>query len=177
MTQVVAVPFAESSSGIGAFNINLKAFIFQLITFLIVLAVFKRWILPPIMKTLEQRRKALAESLEHAKAAEETLAKAEVHADEIIAKARDNADEVLAAAKKAAADVIAKGETAAGQRAALIIKEAEKRLGTERDKLRQELRTELAALVADATEKIITEKLDKSRDMQLIDRAIKELAR
>jgi F-type H+-transporting ATPase subunit b len=58
----------------------------------------------------------------------------------------------------------------------LIIKEAETRLDSERQKLRQDLRAELADLVAEATEKIIAEKLDKNRDMQLIDRAIKELA-
>jgi ATP synthase F0 subunit b len=174
----IPVQFADSTSssnGIGAFNINFKAFIFQLITFLIVLWIFKRWILPPILKTLEQRRMTLEESLEQAKENQEALARAETRADEIIAKARASADEALAEAKKSAAEVIAKGETAAAMRAALIIKDAESRLSTEREKLRQELRAELAGLVADATEKIISEKLDKSRDMRLIDQAIKEL--
>ena len=177
---LTAPQFADtttSSNGIGAFNINLKAFIFQLITFLIVLLVFKRWILPPIMKTLEQRRRTLEQSLEQAKKTEETLAKAETRADVIIAHSRAQADKVIAEAKKAAAEAIAKGETAAAERAALIIKEAEARLESERKKLRQELRAELTDLVADATEKIISEKLDAKHDMDMIDRAIKELAK
>jgi len=168
---------SSSASGIGAFNINLKAFIFQLVTFLIVLAIFKKWILPPITKTIEDRRKTLEKSLEQAKQTEETLAKAEVSAEQILAKAREAADESLAEAKKAGKGVIAEAEEAAGQRAALIVKEAESRLSEERDKLRHELRAELADLVADATEKILEEKLDAKHDMSLIERAIKGMSR
>lgn len=180
MIPVAISQFADSTSssnGIGAFNINLKAFIFQLITFLVVLMVFKKWILPPIMKTLEDRRKTLEESLAQAKKTEEILKQAEVKAQEILTKTRKQADEVLAEAKISANQAIAKGETAAAGRAELIIKEAEAHLSEERDKLRQELRGELTDLVADATEKIIAEKMDERSDRSLIERAIKELAR
>jgi F-type H+-transporting ATPase subunit b len=142
----------------------------------LVLWILRKWAFPKIIETIEARRETLEKSLVQAKQTQEALARAEVRADEIIAKSRAQADDVLAEAKKAASEVIAKGETAAGQRAALIIKEAETRLDSERQKLRQDLRAELADLVAEATEKIIAEKLDKNRDMQLIDRAIKELA-
>jgi F-type H+-transporting ATPase subunit b len=169
--------FAEAStSGIGAFNINLKAFIFQLVTFVLVLFVLKRWVLPPLIATMDTRRETLEKSLVDAKQTEELLAKAEVRAEEILAKARVQADEALAETKKTASGIIADAEGAAGDRAAIIVKEAEARLGEERDKLRQELRAELAELVADATEKIIHEKLDTKRDMSLIERAIKGIA-
>ncbi len=167
---------AASPSGIGAFNINLKSFIFQLVTFVIVLLVFKRWVLPPILKTLEDRRQTLEKSLVHAKETEETLAKAQARAEDILAKARDQADETLAQAKKTAAQILAEAEAAAVQRTALIIKEAQGHLEQERAKLRQELRKELALLVAEATEKMIEEKLDAKRDMSLIERAIKAMA-
>ena len=167
----------DSTSGIGAFNVNLKSFIFQLITFLIVLYVFKRWILPPITKTIEDRRHTLEKSLTQAKQTEETLAKAETRSEEILSKARAQADEALAEAKKAGAGVVADAENAAATRAGLIIKEAEARLSEERDKLRQELRKEMAELVADATEKLIDEKLDRKRDMSLIERAIRGVSR
>ncbi len=168
--------FAEtSSSGIGAFNINLKGLIFQLLTFLMVMLVFKRWILPPLFKTMEERRKTLEKSLTQAKETEETLARAEAKSEEIIVRARDQADEALAEAKKAASSIIADAETAAAGRANLIIKEAEASLGRERTKLYEELRGELATLVADATEKIVQEKLEPKRDRSLIERALRGL--
>lgn len=167
---------SQSSSGIGAFNINLKSFIFQLITFVIVLLIFKRWVLPPLLKTLEDRRATLEKSLTQAQETQEALARAEVKAEEILARARAQADEALAEAKKSGETVVASAETAAEQRAALIIKEAEARLATERTKLRQELKAELAELVANATEVILRQKLDEKTDRKLIEQSLREIA-
>jgi F-type H+-transporting ATPase subunit b len=168
---------SDASGGLGAFNINLKDFIFQLITFVLVLAVLRKWVVPKIVETMDKRQQALEKSLLDAKATEQALARAETKAEEILGKARAQADEAIAEAKKAAAGVVANAETAAAERANLIIKEAESRLAQEREKLRAELRRELADLVADATEKIIHEKLDAKQDVSLIDRAIRGLSR
>jgi F-type H+-transporting ATPase subunit b len=164
--------FADSS-GLGAFNLNLKDFIFQLITFVIVLLVLRKWVVPKLVQTLAARQATLEKGLKDAKATEEALARAEAKAEEIIAKARTAADEAMAEAKKTAANIIAGGETEASQRAALIVKEAEARLSDEREKLRLQLRKELADLVADATEKVVAEKLDDRHDRSLIESVIK----
>jgi F-type H+-transporting ATPase subunit b len=176
----IPLHFAQETStetGIGAFHLNIKAFIFQLVTFVLILWVFRRWVLPKLIATIDSRRETLEKSLEHAKLTEETLSKAELKAEEILTKARVQADESLAEAKKAAAGHIADAEAKAATRAAIIIKEAEASLSEERAKLSQELRKELAVLVADATEKIIDEKLDPKQDMSLIERALRGVSR
>ena len=172
----VPIQFAQasdSSGGLGAFHLNLKDFIIQLITFVLVLLILRKWVVPKLVETMDKRRQSLEQSLENARATEEALAKAEARAEDILSRARAQADEALAEAKDAASGIVANAETAAVHRAELIVKEAESRLGEEREKLRTELRAELADLVADATEKIIHEKLDDKRDMSLIERAIK----
>jgi F-type H+-transporting ATPase subunit b len=168
---------SDSGSGLGAFQLNLKDFIIQLITFVLVFLILRKWVVPKIVATMDNRQRTLEQSLENAKATEEALAKAEAKAEEILSKARALADEALAEAKQAATGRIAEAENKAAERAELIIKEAETRLGEEREKLRQELRSELADLVADATERIIDEKVDAKRDMSLIERAIKGVTR
>lgn len=171
-----AVPkFADSSSGISSLGVNLKGFIFQLITFLIVLLILRRYVFPKLVATLEARRKTLEQSLVQAKQTEEALARAETRVEEIIAAARLRADEALAGARKSAEGVIVSAETAGAERAALIIKDAEARLASERIKLRQELKEELANLVADATEIILRHKLDEPNDRKLIEQALKEI--
>jgi F-type H+-transporting ATPase subunit b len=174
------IQFAQASdsgsSGLGAFNLNVKGFLFQLVTFLLVLLILRKLIVPKLVETIDKRRETLEQSLEHARQTEEALAQAETRAEDILTRARAQADEALAEAKDAGAGIVAQAETAAGERAGLIVKEAEARLGEEREKLRTELRAELADLVADATEKIIHEKLDPKRDMSLIERAIKGIA-
>jgi F-type H+-transporting ATPase subunit b len=147
--------FADSS-GLGAFHVNLKDFVIQLFTFVIVLLVLRKWVVPKLVATMEQRQQTLENSLKQAKQTEEALARAETKVEEILSAAR---------------------QQAAAERAALIIKDAETRLGEEREKLHQQLRGELAELVADATEKVIDEKLDAKRDMSLIERALKGVGR
>ncbi len=172
-----ATEFAQSSSGgISSLGINLKAFIFQLITFVIVMAILRRWVFPKLVATLEERRKTLEESLVQARQTEETLRKAEAKANEILQAARAQADTALADANTRVEELIAKGETAAGERAARIIKEAEEHLGQERDRLHGELRAELSGLVATATEKILNKTIDEHADRALIEQSLKELA-
>jgi F-type H+-transporting ATPase subunit b len=163
----------DSSSGLGAFNINLKGFIFQFVTFVLVLLILRKWVVPKLVETINNRQETLEQSLQNAKATEEALARAEAKAEEILTRARAQADEAIAEAKAAGVGAIVKAEEAAAARASIIVKEAESRLSQEREKLRLELRAELADLVSDATEKIIHEKLDDKRDMSLIERAIK----
>lgn len=174
------VKFAETSStssGIGAFNINLKSFIFQLVTFLIVLLVFKRWVLPPITKTLEARRQTVEESLTKAKETEEALAKAEQKAEDILQKARGQADQSLTEANKHAKELISKAESSADVQAQRIIKEAQERLAQERDKLHDQLKGELADLVVLTTEKVLRQKINELEDRRLIEDSLKEVVK
>lgn len=167
----------SGSGGISSLGVNLKSFIFQLVTFLIVLLILRRWVFPKLVETLEARRKTLEESLVQARLTEETLQKAESQAAEILQKARAQADGALAEAQSKAEEIISQGETAAAERAARIIKEAEDHLGQERDRLHEQLRGELAGLVAATTEKVLRRKLNERQDRELIERSLKELSR
>lgn len=168
--------FADSSSsGISSLGINLKSFIFQLITFVIVLLILRRWIYPKLVATLEERRKTLEDSLVQARQTEEVLQKAEAKADELLQAARAQADAALADAGTRADEIIAKGETAASERAVRIIKDAEAHLAQERQQLHDQLREELADLVAVATEKVLQAKINEREDRSLIERSLREI--
>lgn len=173
----ILVQFAETnSSGISSLGINLKGFIFQLITFLIVMLLLRRYVFPKLVATLEARRATLEQSLAQARQTEEALARAELSVKELLAKARTQADAALADAKVQADKIIASGEVKASERAARIIKDAEERLGKEREKLHSELKRELAGLVVTTTEKVLRQKIDQKEDRALIEKSLKELA-
>lgn len=168
-------PQFASGSGISSLGINLKAFIFQLVTFLLVLLILRRWVFPKLVATLESRRDALERSLEQAKETEETLKAAEEKADKLLHKAREQADASLADAAKKAEGVIAGAEAKAAERAGQIIKEAEAHLDQERERLHQELRGELADLVVQTTRMLLRQKLNGKSDQALIETSLKEL--
>jgi F-type H+-transporting ATPase subunit b len=168
--------FAEaSSSGISSLGLNLKGFLFQWVTLLIVLAILWRYAFPKLIATLEARRKTLEESLAQAKQTEEALERAEVKVEELLARARVQADAAIAEAKVRAEEIIAAGEHAASERGIRIIKDAEAKLGQERERLHSQLRKELAELVVAATEKVLRKKINEREDRALIEQSLKEL--
>lgn len=176
---ISAVPqFADSSAGgISSLGLNLKSFIFQLITFLIVLLILRRWVFPKLVATLEARRATLEESLVQAKQTQEALEKAHEKSAEILHKARQAADQALAEAKVQAKQVVADAENAAGVQAERVMKEAESHLAQEAEKLRGQLKDELTDLVIATTQKVLRAKSTPADDARLIDKYIKELNR
>lgn len=174
---IIVPQFAEAntSGGISSLGINLKSFLFQLITFVIVLLILRRWVFPKLVATLEARRKTLEESLLQAKQTQEALEKAEEKAEAILHRAREQADDALAEAKAQAKETIAQAESAAEVQAGRVLKEAEDQLNQGRNKLREELRSELADLVVLTTEKVLKSKLNAREDARLIEQSIKEL--
>lgn len=174
---IITVQFAEaSSSGISSLGINLKGFLFQLITFLIVMLLLRRYVFPKLVATLEARRVTLEKSLENARQTEEALARAEQKSEELLAKARVQADAALADAKVQADKIISAGEIKASERGARIIKDAEDSLSKEREKLHNQLKSELADLVVITTEKVLKQKISAKEDRELIEKSLKELA-
>jgi F-type H+-transporting ATPase subunit b len=167
----------ESTGGISSLGLNVKSFLFQLITFLIVLLILRRWVFPKLVATLEERRKVLEQSLEQARQTEETLHKTEANAEQILNRARAEADSALHDANTRAKGIIAEAEKSGEEAAARIIKEAEAHLGQERTKLRDEIKEELAELVVETTEKVIGKRLSAKEDMGLIQDSIKDLQR
>lgn len=173
---IIHTHFAEASnSGISSLGLNVKGFLFQLITFGIVLLILRRYVFPKLVATLEERRRTLEESLAQAKQTEETLAKAELSAEEILTKARAQADISLADAKTRADEIVAAGEHAAEDRSERIIAEAEARLGQERERLHSQLKSELADLVVTTTEKVLHKKINALEDRKLIEASLKEI--
>ncbi len=166
---------AGSSGGISSLGINAKSFVFQLITFLIVLGILRKWVFPKLVATLEERRKVLEQSLEHARKTEETLQQAEAKSTDILHKAREQADSALADAKTQAKQIITDAEKGGEKSAARIIAEASEQLGRERSKLRAELKEELTDLVVQTTEKVIRKQLSAQEDLELIRTSVREL--
>ncbi|HEX7368538.1 MAG TPA: ATP synthase F0 subunit B, partial [Candidatus Saccharimonadales bacterium] len=51
--------FGDSASGIGALGVDGKAFIIQLVSFIIAFLVLKKWAFGPIVQMMERRRKTI----------------------------------------------------------------------------------------------------------------------
>lgn len=168
--------FAEAASGGGlsALGLNLQSFVFQLITFVIVLAILRKFVYGRLVATLEARRAAVIESLDNAKDAAEAMRKANIETARLIAEARAEAEGIIALAHKESSVMLEAAETKAQQRAEHIVDAAEKRLAQDVEAARETLKKETLSLVALATEKVLGSAVTERIDAALIERSLKE---
>lgn len=165
---------AAASGGLGALGINLKGFLFQLITFVLVLILLRKFVYGRLVETLETRRKAVIESLDNAKEAAAALEKTNEKTAELLKEARKEAQDILATAQKEAAAVVEEAEQKASKKADHLLEQAEARIHADVAAARAHLQSELVGLVTAATEKVLQQKLDAKTDAALIKKALEE---
>ena len=165
---------AEASGGLGALGINLQGFVFQLITFVMVLVLLRKFVYQKLVETLETRRKAVIDSLDNAKEAAAALEKTNEKTVELMKEARQEAADIVALAQKEAAKVAEEAEIKASKKADHILEQAEARIHSDIAAAKLALQTEMVGLVAAATEKVIEKKLDLKSDAKLIKEALRE---
>lgn len=177
MLQQYFVQFAseKTASGIGALGLNLKSFIFQLLTFVLVVAFLKKFALGKLYAVIDARRQEIADGLERAETAKKELAKADEEARKIIGLARDEAETIAKYARDQAAAEAAKIEARAQARAERIVAESQEQLSAEIKKAEIELKKRTAQLVSRATEKVLQGTLEGAVDEELIRRKLAEV--
>lgn len=168
------ISFAESTSGIGALGIDLKALVIQLVSFLLAFWVLQRYAFKPILKIMDERRKTIEAGVQLGEQMKKDKAELESKVEAALHKARQNADKIIAEAQENSRQTIREAEEKAREKANSIMQEAEDRIAADTKRARKALESELVNLISNATETIIGEKVDAKKDAQLIDRALKE---
>lgn len=162
-----------SSSGLGALGVDFKAFIFQLITFVLAFLVLKRFAFKPITKMMDERRKLIESGVTIGEQMKKDQAELEAKITQELAKAREKADSILASAQDEAKEAIKDAEAKAREKADAILADAKEKTKQDIARARKQLEGEVINLISDATEVIIGEKVDTKKDAQLIDKALK----
>ncbi len=159
----------------GVIEIN-GTVIVELLTFLVMLAVLARYVYPEVVKVAEARQRAIAQQLHDAEQARATAEARLKEAQAQLEEARKTAQQVIDSANKSGEQLRQDMRQKAEEDARRIAESARKDIEAERDRALQSARSEVAALVVTATEKVIGETLDQPKHRQLIERAIEEVA-
>jgi F-type H+-transporting ATPase subunit b len=174
LIQSKIVADTSSSSGIGALGLNEKAFIIQLVTFILAFLVLQKWAFGPIIRIMNQRRKTIEEGVSLGEEMKRQRAELDDKVKEELQSARQKADGIVGEAQDAARELTREAEAKARLKADAIVAEAKSRTDQDVARARKQLESEVVNLISDATEAIIGEKLDAQKDGALIDKALKE---
>ncbi|MFI5265448.1 MAG: F0F1 ATP synthase subunit B [Candidatus Levyibacteriota bacterium] len=109
---------------LNQFGFEPVLFAAQIVNFLILAFVFKKFLYKPILKVLKERQRSIEKGLREAEEAHVTLAAAEEKKDAIIKAASKEAEEILGATKKGAEELKEQILTSAKLEAEKIISNA-----------------------------------------------------
>ena len=149
-------------------GLNLGYLLVQIICFFIIFVVVRVWIVKPLQKMLEKRRKTIAQGLEDARVSAEARANAEKEAVGILSEAQLKAAHLISEATERAdaamLEVRAEADNEIAKEREAVLAEVEQ----ERDRMLGDLRGQVAALAIAAAQKLVGESLDEKRQHVLL---------
>jgi len=163
---------AEASAGgspLDALGINGLAFISQLISFIIVLVLLGKFVLPRILQILDKRQAIIREGIENAEKARQDLAEATARAEHIIIDASRQAQEIIDRATKSAEQVARQIEEEARIRAEQINQQQIARIQQEVNRARQELSREVVNLSIEVASKVISRSMNTKDNRRFVE--------
>jgi F-type H+-transporting ATPase subunit b len=158
------------------FGFDLKIFLSQVISFVIVALVLRQFAYKPILKVLEERRQRIAEGLLNAEKIKQQLAEAEQRHAEILSQANAQAQKMIDDARESAALVGERKQQEAVAAAEQIMAKAREASAIEHERTMLELKRELGRLVVDTTAKVTGKVLTSEDQRRLQDEASRQLA-
>jgi F-type H+-transporting ATPase subunit b len=169
-----AAEAAGNDSLLGALGIDLRLLVLQIIAFAILVWVLGKFVYPILIRAIDKREQAIADSVKAANEAEQNAEKTQVEIEKLFKQAREESAAIVETAHKEAAVMVKDAEDKAKKRADQIVADARAQLDQDVLKARKALRDEATELVALATEKIVREKVDATKDKALITNALRE---
>ena len=155
-------------------NIN-ATLLGQTVAFVIFVAICWKYVWPPIIAIMEEREKRIADGLEAAKKADDSLEEAQLAFDQEMNKAKAGAAEILEKANSRASQIVVDATTKAETEAEKILTAASQTIENDVNKAKEELRQKMSELIIDTSEKILGNEISPDKHQELLKKAASEL--
>jgi len=155
-------------------NIN-ATLILQSIAMMIFVWFCMKFLWPPLLKALDERRERIAEGLAASDRAEKELQSAKVKVDEQIRQARDKAGEIVEQANQRHSQILDQAKVDAGAERNRQVTAAEADIAQATNQAREELRKSLASLAVLGASQILEKEVDANTHRELLDKLIAEI--
>lgn len=147
----------------------------QIVNFLILFFVFKKFLYKPLLGMLEKRKTTIENSLKKAEAIEKEYTETERINKEKIANTAKEAQEIINKAKEGAEKSKKEIVLSAQQEAEGIMEKTKQEIESEKNKILAEVRKETADLATAVSASILQKNMDQELQKKLIDEAINNL--
>lgn len=140
----------------------------QMITFGLLVWFTMKFVWPPLLQALEERKKKIADGLAAGEKGKQALELADKKAKASLKEAKDQAAEIVNLAQKRANELAEERKEAAKQEGQRIINAAKSEIDREIQQAREELRQQVAVLAVSAAEQILRKEIDQDKHKEII---------
>ena len=144
-------------------------------TFLVFIWAVMKFVWPPLVQAMEERRQKIAQGLAQSEEAEQALERATSESEEIIREARKKAGEIIEQANQRGTQLVeqAKQDALSERDRQVAAAEAEIRQAT--NQAREALRQRLAELAVSGAGRVIEKEIDPAKHRDMLDKLATEL--
>lgn len=154
---------------------DLGLLFWMLLAFLVVFIVLSKFAFPHIVKSVEDRKNYIDDSLRKAHEASERLENIKQEGEQLLQEAREKQASILREATELRDAIVSKAQDTAREEGARLLAEAKQQIESEKQQAISSLRTQVATLSVQIAEKVIRQKLsDDNKQMELIDKLLDE---
>jgi F-type H+-transporting ATPase subunit b len=155
-------------------NIN-ATLIGQAISFAVFVWFCMKFVWPPVMAALEERKKKIADGLAAAERGKHEQELAEQRAKDVIHQAKDEAAGILAQAQKRASEIVEEAKETARAEGDRIVAAANAEIEQEVNRAKESLRGQVVSLAVAGAGKVIDRELDASAHDALLQDLVSQI--
>lgn len=182
MTSCLLFLAAATDHGDGAITriihdlgLNWPQLIAQMVNFAVVAFLLYRFAVRPILATIDQRQKNIADGLRYADEMKAKLADAEKQHAETLKRAAGEAQKIIDDARASAKELLDRETRATAEKTQQMLARAEEAIALERRKMLADAREEIARLVALTTQRVLNRELTPDERTRYTESAAREL--
>ena len=150
-------------------NIN-ATLIGQAIAFFLFVVFCMKFVWPPIMHALEERKKKIADGLAAAEHGKHEQELAEERAKELLREAKEQAGEIITRADKRAAEIVDEAKDDARAEGDRLMTAARAEIDQELNRVKEELRGQVVSIALAGAGKVLEREVDESTHAELLNK-------
>jgi F-type H+-transporting ATPase subunit b len=155
-------------------NIN-ATLIGQSIAFFVFVWFCLKFIWPPLINALNERRKTIADGLAAGERGQHEQELAQKRAAEVLLQAKQQASEIIGRAEKRANEIVEEAKTDAKEEGARILTAAQAEIDQEVHRARETLRAQVVSIALAGAEKVLEREIDAATHGELLNKLVAEI--
>ena len=156
-------------------GIDWKILLLQIVNFIILFFILKKFLYKPVLNVIEARRTRIVESVKKMEQIEQEMENIKNIREEIILSAKKEASQTILAAKKQSEDLQKEMAQLTQEKIGVMLDESKKILALEKEKILSSVKKETADLIVSVTEKIVKENMSEESARILAEEALKSI--